>query len=74
MSSALERVARELEPELTKHGIVIQPNQLPRYAEWQGIYVKFTYGTTSRECRRKLKKLIKAAEAQQIKDSQESLL
>lgn len=62
MSNALSRAAKMLQTDLQKHDIKVYDNQLPRIVEWRGFTKKIQYGTTYRECRRILKKFIKAAE------------
>lgn len=61
MSTALERVARELQPELTKYGIEVKPEaRAILYADKAQILDPYT---DARKCRAILKEYIKRGKA-----------
>jgi hypothetical protein len=72
MSTALSRVARELQPDLNKWAIEADGEN--RRIVWRDIVIDLHYGTPARDCRRKLKKIISAAEKIDRESRQSTLI
>jgi hypothetical protein len=71
MSNALGRAAQILQADIGRHGIVV--NDRERYVQWREIRIGVSYGTPKSECLRKLRKLIRAAQELERKETQETL-
>ena len=70
--SALHYASEELQTDLNKYGIKVDLAE--RMVVFRELAIPIRYGTTKVECRRILKKTIKAAQNIEIKENQESLL
>ena len=71
MTNALDRVAQELQTELDGLGIKVPNGE--RTIIWGNLTVKVPFGTPKTDCRRKLKKIIKAAERAHLEITQSVL-
>lgn len=72
MSNALGRAAGEFTTELARYGI--QVSEAERCIVWRDLVVNVSFGTPRTGCRRKLRKMIKAAQKLEVKETQETLL
>lgn len=72
MSTALDRTYLELKNECDRWGIQVPTGE--RVIVWRDLAINIEFGTSRVVCRRKLKKLIKAAEKEHFNKTQSKLL